>query len=294
MHKQLQDAAYTVEDISREISSLYEDFYFTPDELTETENRLEEIEKLTRKYGDDIESYLENARQELDRLADSEAYVKKLQERISSAYEDLKAIALELGNARRETAEALSHAICKELDDLEMHGASFCVDIQDVIPEMLEDKWPAWNPNGANRVEFMISANTGEPPKPVAKIASGGELSRIMLAIKSILAASDMTPTLIFDEIDIGISGKTASSVAGKLRQIALLHQVICVTHSVQIAVKGNTNIYLSKQESDGRTLIRCKILDYKGKIREIARLLDGDPNSEMAIRHAKALLEKA
>ncbi len=294
MRKQLQEAVYTVEDISREISSLYEDFYFTQDELTETENRLEEIEKLTKKYGEDIETYLENARQELDRLADSEAYVNKLQERICSAYEDLRKTALELGDGRRATAEALSDAICRELDDLEMHGASFCVDIQTVIPELIEGKWPVWNANGADRVEFMISANMGEPPKPIAKIASGGELSRIMLAIKSILAASDMTPTLIFDEIDIGISGKTASSVAGKLRQIALLHQVICVTHSVQIAMRGNTNIYLSKQELNGRTLINCKILDYQGKVRELARLLDGDPDSEMAIRHAKALLEKA
>ena len=147
MRKQLQEAVYTVEDISREISSLYEDFYFTQDELTETENRLEEIEKLTKKYGEDIETYLENARQELDRLADSEAYVNKLQERICSAYEDLRKTALELGDGRRATAEALSDAICRELDDLEMHGASFCVDIQTVIPELIEGKWPVWNAN---------------------------------------------------------------------------------------------------------------------------------------------------
>jgi DNA repair protein RecN (Recombination protein N) len=294
LRKQLQESVYTVEDISREISSLCEDFYFTPEELTATENRLEEIEKLTKKYGEDIESYLENARRELDRLADSEAYVRKLQERISAAYGALKKTALELSGVRREIAEELSGKICGELDSLEMHGAAFCVDIQTAIPEIDGEKWPVWGAKGADRVEFMISANAGEPPKPVAKIASGGELSRIMLAIKSILAASDMTPTLVFDEIDIGISGKTASSVAGKLRQIALLHQVICVTHSVQIAMRGNTNIYLSKQESEGRTLISCKILDYQGKIREIARLLDGDPDSEMAIQHAKALLEKA
>lgn len=294
MRKQLQEAVYTVEDISREISSLYEGFYFTPEELIETENRLEEIEKLTKKYGDDIETYLHRAQQELDKLADSEAYVRKLQGKISDAYEALKHTALEITQVRKATAEELSGKICKELDDLEMHGASFCVDIQSVIPEVSGDTWPLWGAKGIDRVEFMISANRGEPPKPVAKIASGGELSRIMLAIKSILAASDMTPTLIFDEIDIGISGKTASSVAGKLRQIALLHQVICVTHSVQIAMKGNTNIYLSKQESDGKTLIHCKILDYQGKIRELARLLDGNPDSEMAIQHAKALLEKA
>lgn len=294
MRKQLQEAVYTVEDISREISSLYEGFYFTPEELIETENRLEEIEKLTKKYGDDIETYLHRAQQELDKLADSEAYVRKLQGKISDAYEALKHTAMEITQVRKETAEELSSKICKELDDLEMHGASFCVNIQSVIPEISGDTWPLWGAKGIDRVEFMISANRGEPPKPVAKIASGGELSRIMLAIKSILAASDMTPTLIFDEIDIGISGKTASSVAGKLRQIALLHQVICVTHSVQIAMKGNTNIYLSKQESDGKTLIQCKILDYQGKIRELARLLDGNPDSEMAIQHAKALLEKA
>ena len=294
MRKQLQEAVYTVEDISREISRLYEDFYFTPEELAETEDRLVVVEKLTKKYGDDIDTYLENARQELDRLADSEAYVRRLQEKIRLAYEALRETALALSRVRRGIAETLAGKIGRELEDLEMHGASFCVDIQTVIPDIEEERWPVWGAQGADRVEFMISANVGEPPKPVAKIASGGELSRIMLAIKSILAASDMTPTLIFDEIDIGISGKTASSVAGKLRQIALLHQVICVTHSVQIAMRGNTNIYLSKEESSGRTLIHCQILDRQGKIRELARLLDGDPDSEMALQHAKALLEKA
>ena len=292
--EQMQDVSYTVEDISREISRLYEDFCFSPEELYETENRLALIERLTKKYGEDILAYLEEARAESERLADSEAYVRQLQGKIAEAYRALKEAALRLSAARREVAGQLEKKICRELSDLEMSGASFVIDIQTEIPEAEKNAWPSLGNDGADRVEFMVSANRGEIPKPVARIASGGELSRIMLAIKSILAASDSIPTLIFDEIDIGISGKTAGSVASKLCQIAFLHQVICVTHSVQIAVKGNTNIYLSKEEANGRTLIHCKILDYREKVREIARLLDGDPDSDAALSHARSLLEKA
>ncbi len=295
VREQLQELIYSAEDISREITDLYEDFYFTPEELTATEDRLAEIEKLTRKYGPDIESYLEQARQELDRLADSQVYSQALVSKLSVKYAELAEKAAALSQARQRVSLVLSEKICQELEALEMPGASFQAAVEYILPVKEETgNWPAFSENGADKVEFLLSTNRGEPVKPVAKIASGGELSRIMLAIKSILAASDETPTLIFDEIDIGISGKAASRVGEKLRQIALLHQVICVTHSVRIAVLAHTNLLLSKRLVDERTQVHCEILDKNGKIRELARLLDGNPDSEMALHHAKALLEKA
>lgn len=293
----LQNISYELEDISREIRSLHEDFYFTPEELAETEERLQIVEKLHKKYGDDIEKYYNDACNELDELNCGDEYMRQLLDKIDSVYSLLVDAGEKLSRARETVGERLSNAVCEQLAELEMPGASFVVAVNNNIPtkpENLTEKWPLFDEKGIGTVEFLISANRGEPVKPVARIASGGELSRIMLAIKTILADTDRTPTLIFDEIDIGISGKAAASVAEKLKNISGLHQVLCVTHSTQIAVAGDVNILLRKQLEDERTVINSEILDFDGKIREIARLLDGNPDSPVALAHAKSLLEKA
>ncbi|MBE7055944.1 MAG: DNA repair protein RecN [Ruminococcaceae bacterium] len=291
-----ESLSYELEDISREIRNLSDDFFFTPEELSETEDRLEVIEKLNKKYGN-IQEYYDKACKELDELNQGEEYVQKLIEKISYVYEKLTEAGVALRDIRKEIGKNLSEEVKIQLNELEMPGVSFSVEVNIEIPEKpvnLTDRWPAFEENGIDSVEFLISANRGEPLKPVAKIASGGELSRIMLAIKTILADTDNTPTLIFDEIDVGISGKAAGSVAEKLKKISGIHQVMCVTHSTQIAVKADCNILLKKDICEGRTLIGCEILDKEGKIREIARLLDGNPDSPVALGHAKSLLEKA
>ncbi len=295
--KRLESVSFELEDISREIRGLKDEFYFTPEELSETEDRLEVIEKLTKKYGSDISGYYDSACQELDELNKGDEYIKELLAKIEDIYHKLIKAGCKLSEKRKSVGEKMSEDVCRELAELEMPGASFEVFAETEIPakpESIKDKWPLFDETGIDKVEFLISANRGEPLKPVAKIASGGELSRIMLAIKTILADTDKTSTLIFDEIDVGISGKAAASVAEKLKNISKLHQVLCVTHSTQIAVKADVNILLEKRLENDRTLIGSTILDKNGKIREIARLLDGNPDSSEALSHAKSLLEKA
>lgn len=295
--ERLESISYELEDISREIRSFQENFYFTPEELAETEERLQVVEKLIKKYGQDVQKYYDDACDELEELNRGDEYVRQLLGNINVVYSDLVDAGMKLSRARSVVGARMSQAVCNQLSELEMPGASFVVSVTNVIPRKPEnemEKWPIFEEKGIDNVEFLISANRGEPIKPVARIASGGELSRIMLAIKTILADTDKTPTLIFDEIDIGISGKAAASVADKLKNISKIHQVLCVTHSTQIAVAGDVNILLRKQIESDRTVIECKILDRDGKIREIARLLDGNPDSPMALAHAKSLLEKA
>ena len=295
--ERIESLSYELEDISREIRCFEDDFYYTPEELSETEDRLNVIEKLTKKYGSDIEKYYNEACAELEELNKGDEYIKELLAKIDNIYDELIKVGNDLSKARLSVGERMSQEVCVELSRLEMSGASFAVSVNSEIPpkpETVSEKWPIFDEKGTDTVEFLISANRGEPLKPVARIASGGELSRIMLAIKSILADTDRTSTLIFDEIDVGISGKAAASVAEKLKKISKSHQVLCVTHSTQIAVAADVNLYLEKSLENNRTVIGCTILDEMGKIREIARLLDGNPDSPVALSHAKSLLEKA
>lgn len=291
----IEEISYTLDDICDEIRSLSDNVYFDQNELNEIEERLEKINKLKRKYGESIEeilSYRDNTQKQLDELLSAESTVREILDNLKKQNEELYDIALKINELRVETAKKLSCQIVEELKSLEMGKTVFDADIK--FDNYLNEKgYYDFSSEGLSSVEFLISANPGEPLKPLSKIASGGELSRIMLAIKTILADADSIPTLIFDEIDTGISGKAANSVARKLKIISKNHQVICVTHHAQLAAAADNNIYINKVFEDNNTKTIVETLDENSKIKEVARLLDGDCESEITMVHAKDLISK-
>ena len=285
-----QEIYYDLEDLSSSMRKELENASFEPDELEKTDARIDAINSLKRKYGSTIEEIIafgKNAEETAEKLEGSEEYIQSLEREISSYHAKMKIICEKLHDERVKTAQTLEKLVSNELADLEMPGAVFSVDI-------LYDgaDAPDFTSNGLDSVEFLMSANRGEPLKPLSRVASGGELSRIMLAIKKIFADVDSIPTMIFDEIDIGISGKTASSLGEKLRFISKSHQVICVTHLAQIAARAAHNIIVSKSFNGKSTVTRVNVPDEKERIAEIARLLDGNPESEVALRHAEEMIE--
>jgi len=213
----------------------------------------------------------------------------KLNEQKSRIKNELLGFCDELNLLRNKVAKVLESSICSELTDLEMNNAKFEVNIQNLSDELNLN----FTKTGLDEVEFLISPNKGEPVKSLSRIASGGELSRIMLAIKTILANVDSIPTMIFDEIDIGISGVAAKKVGEKMRSVSKTHQVICVTHLAQIAAISENNIYVSKFYDGKSTITVAKQLNYNDKVNEIARLLDGDSSSEITVQHAKEMIKK-
>lgn len=295
IYSRIEDIAYSLDDISSELRSLSDSVTFDRDELETTEERINEINKLKRKYGSTIEEILEYAdKTEIlaEELRTSEESVRKILTTLESKNEELRADSEDINFARVKEANKLSKLIMSELDSLEMSKAVFKAEIN-FNDKKNEKGYYNFTGNGLDDVEFMISANPGEPLKPLAKIASGGELSRIMLAIKTILADADSISTLIFDEIDTGISGKAAKSVAQKLKLISDKHQVICVTHHAQIAAAADNNIFIKKLFKETGTVTSVELLSGDSKIKEIARLLDGDSESEITMIHAKELISK-
>ena len=210
-------------------------------------------------------------------------YNAKLKEKIKALEKEMQALATKMHSIRVNIAQKLNENINKELKDLEMPNAKFYVEIKET----------EFNKNGIDEIEFFISTNIGEDSKPLAKIASGGEMSRIMLAIKTVLANTDSTPILIFDEIDTGISGKAAKSVGEKLKIIGNSHQVLCITHQPSIAAKGDQNFYISKVSEEGRTYTKVKKLNEEEIIKEIARIANGEI-TDIALKHAIELRKTA
>lgn len=254
----------------------------------EVETRLDLIFSLKRKYGNTIEEILKygnEIREEINRIENLEEYNSNLQRKISELQEEMKNIANKMSKIREEYAIILSKSITNELHDLEMKNAKFLVNIT-------KCKENEFNKNGLDSVEFLISTNIGDVYKPLIKIASGGELSRIMLGIKTVLADVDKVPVLVFDEIDTGISGVAANKVAEKLKTISRKHQVLCITHLAVITAKGDENYFISKQVIDGVTKTTIKTLNEEEVIREIARIASGE-TSNVAIEHARALRNK-
>ena len=291
----VEEVFYVIEDIASDIRSAADKVVFDKSELEETEERINNINRLKRKYGSDIEQILEyadNTRRLLEELLSGEENVEKILKELERMNEDMKAVCEDLSFARAKTAKILENKVENELESLEMSKTKFKADII-INDDRDSDGYYAFTNDGLDKVEFMISANPGEPLKPLSRTASGGELSRIMLAVKTVLADVDEIPTLIFDEIDTGISGIAAKSVAQKLRAISEKHQVICVTHHAQIAAAADNNILISKSFNGTGTDTSVKTLDYEGKVREISRLLDGDTESEITATHAKELISK-
>ena len=281
----LKGAYYEVQEAARDLAYLGEDLYFDEDEQTKVEERLDLINSLKRKYGNDISEileYKEKVNEEIYEIENLEGYIKSLKNKLSKQEELLADLSNKMNQIRNKYAKELIKKVNKELKELEMKNARFNVRI-----DFSENN--DFNKNGLDKVEFFIATNVGEEEKPLIKIASGGEMSRFMLAIKNVLADVDKIPVIIFDEIDTGISGVAANVTGEKIKQISKTHQVICVTHLASIAAKGDYNYFICKEIENNKTKTRVKQLNEEEVLKEIARISTGSV-SEISINHAREL----
>ena len=285
--ERLNNIRYELEDIADTLRDALSDFEFDDNELDIIEERLDLLYRLSRKYGETEEemlAYLDSARAELDNISFSEEKIMKLLEEEKRVLAQTAILAEELTQARMTAGDELSRKICDELSFLDMPNVRF------VVKRIQTD----FTENGRDEIEFLISANAGEEPKPLAKIASGGELSRIMLAIKNVIADLDDVGTMVFDEIDTGVSGRAAHKIALKLHQVAAGRQVLCVTHLAQIASQGDVHLYISKSVRDGKTFTEIKSLVDDERVAEVARIMGGIEITELQLSSAREMLEQA
>ena len=282
---ELKNIYYEVQELTRDISSMKEEVCFDEQERDEVERRLDEIHSLKRKYGNSIEEileYKEKLEKEISEIENVDEINKALKQEKEKVKKQMLELCTKMNLLRKKYAIILSEKINNELKDLEMSNAKLRVNVE----AQGEEKF---NTNGFDKVEFRICTNRGEEEKELAKIASGGEMSRVMLAIKTVLADVDKVRTLVFDEIDTGISGKAAKAVGEKLKRISQNHQVMVVTHSASIAAKGTYHYYISKKTIDEKTYTEIKQLNENEVIEEIARIASGDV-TDVSIAHAKEL----
>lgn len=281
----LQNSLCEINDCAYETSSLADSIDFNPQELDNIETRLDQLEKLKNKYGQteqEILDFLEESQNRLDDISFSEEKKERLESEYSRLKNDAVNLSSKITKARLKSSQEFTIKVKSELEFLDMPLVQFCVDIK---PCEL-------NQNGSDKLEFLISVNPGESPKPISKIASGGELSRIMLAIKTVLAEHDTLDTLIFDEIDTGVSGSTSQKIGLKLKEVAKNGQVMCVTHSAQIAAVANQHFLISKEVKDDRTYTNIKLLDFEGRKHEIARIIGGVKLTELTLSNAEEMLK--
>ena len=284
MHDRVADLMYQVQDVAEEVRDARDDLSYSADELEQIESRLDVIHKLRRKYGvtcEDILAYLDKAKRELDDIEFADDHLERLKKSLKKAEKTAWETAKLLRKNRQETAENMSARILTELAQLDMPRVQFSCEFTETD----------LTPNGADSVAFYMSANAGEALKPMSKVASGGELARIMLAMKNVLAEKDQVNTLIFDEVDTGVSGRAAQKVAEKLRSVAAHKQVLCVTHLPQLAALANTHLLIAKSERDGRTFTSVTPLDIEGRKRELARIIGGTNITETTLKSAEEML---
>ena len=284
LHDKVADLMYQVQDVAEEVRDARDDLSYSADELEQIEARLDVIHKLRRKYGvtcADILEYLEKAQRELDEIEFADDHLERLKGKLQKAEKAAWEAALALRENRKKTAVDLSSRILTELAQLDMPRVQF----ECVFTEL------ELTGSGADAVAFYMSANAGEALKPLSKVASGGELARIMLAMKNVLAEQDQVATLIFDEVDTGVSGRAAQKVAEKLRSVARTKQVLCVTHLPQLAALANTHLLIAKDERGGRTYTTVTPLDLEGRKRELARIIGGTNITETTLKSAEEML---
>jgi DNA repair protein RecN (Recombination protein N) len=290
-----QAARAQIEEASREISSYREGLEFDPRRLEQIGDRLDMIQKLKRKYGNSLEEILEfgaKAASELERMERSTEEIEKLKSKIQLVKFGLTDKANELTKKRKEAARTLEQKVESELGSLGMKKTVFSVAIsQDPGGDTLDGL--KLGLRGTDRVEFLIAPNAGEEPKSLAKIASGGELSRVMLALKTILVEGDGIPTVVFDEVDAGIGGAVAEEVGKRLKRVAAKRQVFCITHLPQIASMADSHYGVSKSVRNDRTAAEMRLLDERERIDEIARMLGGKTITDATIRHAEEMIER-
>jgi len=285
LHERITDLMYQVQDAAEELRSARDDLSYSADELEQIESRLDVIHKLRRKYGatcEDILNFLEQAKQELDEIEFADDHLERLKTKLNKAEKAAWDAAYLLRDNRIEAAQRLSARILTELSQLDMPKVQFSCEFTEL----------ELSANGADAVAFYMSANAGEALKPLSKVASGGELARIMLAMKNVLAEQDQVSTLIFDEVDTGVSGRAAQKVAEKLRSVARNKQVLCVTHLPQIAALGDTHMLIAKSERDGRTYTTVTPLDHDGRTKELARIIGGAHITETTLKSAAEMLK--
>ncbi len=283
----LKNIYYDLQELSRDISNEKEDIYFDEQERNEVEERLDLIYSLKRKYGNnilEILNYKEEIEKEIQHIENLDEYNQKLKKELKQIKEQMTKLAINIHKLREEYAKVLGININKILEDLEMKNAKINIHVDYKEEEFFE--------NGKDEVEFYITTNLGEDEKQLSKIASGGEMSRIMLAIKKVLVDTDKMPVLIFDEIDTGISGKAANAVAEKLNSISKNHQVLCISHLPSIAASADYNYFISKRVLNDRTNTNIKLLNEEETIKEIARISSGEIN-EATIQYATQLRNK-
>ncbi len=284
LHEKVADLMYQVQDIAEELRDARDDLSYSADELEQIESRLDVIHRLRRKYGSDCEEilrYLDNAQKELDEIEFADDHVERLKLKCEKAEKEAWNAAIALRENRMKAAKELSERILSELAQLDMPRVQFSCNFTET----------ELTPIGADLVAFYMSANAGEALKPLSKVASGGELARIMLAMKNVLAEQDQVATLIFDEVDTGVSGRAAQKVAEKLRCVAKSKQVLCVTHLPQLAALANTHLLIAKEERQGRTYTTVTPLDLEGRTRDLARIIGGANITETTLKSAEEML---
>ena len=283
----LKNIYYELQEISRDISNYKDDVYFNEEERNEIEERLDLIYSLKRKYGNDIKEIIEyknEIQKEIEHIENLDEYNSKLKKELKQIKDEMTNLSEKMNKLRNQYGKNLSQSINNVLEELEMKNAKINIHVNYNEEEFFE--------NGKDEVEFYIRTNLGEDEKTLSKIASGGEMSRIMLAIKKVLADTDKMPVLIFDEIDTGISGKAANAVAEKLNGISKNHQVLCISHLPSIAAIADYNYFISKKVVDERTNTNIKLLNEKETLEEIARISSGEIN-ETTINYAMQLRNK-
>lgn len=288
LSSRLGEVLANAEDIYGEVNSLLSKLDASPEEIERVEERYDFLKRLTVKYGggeEDLISMLLEFKEELATLEHSDERRIHVEAELDECENECWDLAQKLFNLRRRTAREFEERVMSELRDLDMEKVTFSAAITPC--ESLSIR-------GADQIEFLISTNLGEPLKPLAKIASGGEMARIMLALKNVLAENDKVETLIFDEVDAGVSGRAAQRVAEKLAELSIKKQILCVTHLPQMSAMADTHFKIEKEESGGRTVTKVTILDSSGRVLELARLLGGQTITEKTKENASELIEAA
>ena len=284
LYSRVEDLMYQVQDAAEEVRDALNDLSYSADELEQIESRLDVIHRLRRKYGVtcvDILAYLEKAKEELDQIEFADDHLERLKLKLKKAEQQAWDAANLLRDNRKAAAEAMAQRILTELSQLDMPRVQFQCNFEEL----------ELSSNGADGVAFYMSANAGEALKPMSKVASGGELARIMLAMKNVLAERDQISTLIFDEVDTGVSGRAAQRVAEKLKAVASHKQVLCVTHLPQLAALADTHLLIAKEERQGRTYTTVTPLDLEGRKKELARIIGGTHITETTLKSAEEML---
>lgn len=287
IYDRLSSAAIEMEDISEEIGSLLDSLDIDPKRYDYLNQRSDELRRIMKKYGpelDDVLTTLENSQNELDELSGAEQSLDELNKEKERLLAEVSKKAKVLSDHRKKAGERFVSQVTEELEFLNMPKVKLVV----------QQKTGKLTINGMDSIEFLISANLGEEPKPIAKIASGGELSRIMLALKNVIAEKDSIGTLIFDEIDTGVSGRAAQKIGIKLKQISRLRQVLCVTHLAQMAVMADNHLLIEKNIQGDRTVTTVRTLDHEQRKYEIARIMGGENITELMLENAEQYLKDA